>query len=300
MSGYDGTYHYLPVDEGAMTWGLYLTGAGHGVIHPGQHYPPDRHPGLYDFEWWRGRVLPEFQLILITNGRGLFESRPTGEVSVGPGSLICLFPDIWHRYRPDPETGWAEHWISFSGEIAHRLMEMQVIRPESAVQPVRSQRKLVQAFDELLGRIEGGAALNSILLSLHAMGLIGKAVELASTSRGEPVQPPASASGDDVARQALELIWTQSHRPLSVEQIAETVGMHRRTVERRFLAAQGHTLRDEINACRLSRAKRLLEETRLPVKVVSYLAGFPSAERMRVAFVNGFGQPPSEYRTTKS
>jgi transcriptional regulator GlxA family with amidase domain len=46
----------------------------------------------------------------------------------------------------------------------------------------------------------------------------------------------------------------------------------------------------------LSRAKRLLKETDLPVKNVARLAGFSSAERMRVLFVERVGMSPTEYR----
>jgi transcriptional regulator GlxA family with amidase domain len=53
---------------------------------------------------------------------------------------------------------------------------------------------------------------------------------------------------------------------------------------------------EEINACRLSRAKRLLKETDLPVKSVAHLAGFSSTERMRVLFVEREGVSPISYR----
>lgn len=52
----------------------------------------------------------------------------------------------------------------------------------------------------------------------------------------------------------------------------------------------------EITTCRLSRAKRLLGETQLPIKSVAYLAGFGSEERMRVAFVQTAKLSPSAYR----
>ena len=110
MACYDGFYHYLPVNDTAMRWGLYVTGAGYAVISVGQDYPPEGHPGLYDFQWSRGRVLPEFQILLISDGCGVFESEPTGEVSVESGSLLFLFPGVWHRYRPDKSSGWTERW----------------------------------------------------------------------------------------------------------------------------------------------------------------------------------------------
>jgi transcriptional regulator GlxA family with amidase domain len=83
---------------------------------------------------------------------------------------------------------------------------------------------------------------------------------------------------------------------LSVGDIARQLPVTRRTLDRRFVEATGHSVLEEINACRFSRAKRLLEETDEPVKTVAHLAGFSSTERMRVLFVEREGKSPSEYR----
>ena len=101
---------------------------------------------------------------------------------------------------------------------------------------------------------------------------------------------------DPIVQRALELIWTHSHYPMSVSDIARQLPVTRRTLDRRFVEATGHTVLDEINACRLSRAKRLLAETDLPVKTVARLAGFSSTERLRVTFVEREGTSPTVFR----
>jgi LacI family transcriptional regulator len=70
----------------------------------------------------------------------------------------------------------------------------------------------------------------------------------------------------------------------------------RRTLERRFRKARGHSIHDEIILCRLSRAKRLLTETHLAIKKVAFLSGFGSSEPMRCAFEKVIGKSPSEFR----
>lgn len=299
MAKRDGFYHYLPVDDSAMRWGIYVTGVGRGVIRAGEAYPPQGHPGLYHFEWQRGRTLPEFQLILISNGQGVFESEPTGEVPITPNSVVVLFPGVWHRYRPDPETGWTERWISFNGEIAHRLAEEGLVCSKGAVRPLAKPRAIEELFDHLIDSIHQQPTQNSILLSMHGMSLIASAIEGSADDLSSSNRRGITKSGgvsDPSVEGALDLIWTQSHRPLSVRQIAERLSVSRRTLERRFLAELGHSILEEINACRFSRAKRLLCETNLPVKNVAYLAGFASPERMRVSFLQREGLSPSDYR----
>ena len=63
-----------------------------------------------------------------------------------------------------------------------------------------------------------------------------------------------------------------------------------------MLPVQATSILDEINVCRLSRAKRLLSETNLIMKRVAYLSGFSSADRMRLAFLKYANLSPSQYR----
>ena len=93
-------------------------------IRPGEKYPLGGHPLLYQFEWSRGRTLPEFELILVTDGTGEFESEATGCVPIEGVALFIVFPGVWHRFRPSPAVGWTERWFSFNGELLDRLFNV--------------------------------------------------------------------------------------------------------------------------------------------------------------------------------
>lgn len=236
-------------------------------------------------------------------GQGVFDSKPTGKMPIESGTLIFLFPGVWHRYRPDPTTGWTERWLSFNGEITHRLMNLDLIHPEKALRPSTDLPRLVNCFDKLLERIHHKPMTNSILLSLHAMDLVAEAIE---QTLDTPQTSAAQCAGlmedvtDSLVMQTLDLIWTHSHRPLSVSQLAKRLPVSRRTLERRFAQERGHSILNEINACRLSRAKRFLGETDLSIKTVAYLAGFTGQEYMRVTFQNLLNCAPDHYRKKKN
>jgi AraC-like DNA-binding protein len=302
MSSPSDFHDYLPVNDDAMRWGIYITGIGRGTVDPMSPYPPARHPPLYGFRWQRGRTLPEFAVVLIDPGQGIFESESTGLVSVPSPSVMFLFPGLWHRYRPRREIGWIERWLCFNGELAHRLMEMGLLPRESPVRRVAAPTALVAAFDDLLDQVRHNPAGNSILLSLRALGYLGAVIEAATSDELPTALEPVrrNATRDAVAAKAMALIWTRGHRTISVEEIAKSVGVTRRTLERRFRKSVGHTIVEEIIRSRLNRAKRLLQETSMSVKVVSQLSGFQSPERMRVAFVRHEGLPPIRFRHRSS
>jgi AraC-like DNA-binding protein len=296
------SYHYLPVDDAAMSWGIYLTSIGRQTVPSGERYPIEEHPDLYYFRWEQGRTLPEFQAVLITQGQGVFESEPTGPIAVPENSVFLLFPGVRHRYRPLQEIGWTQRWIGLNGTFLHHTMNPRLVRPESPVLPVTNAPQIAKAYDALLDRVHANPSQNSVLFSFHALGMLAT---ILATATSEPAQnnlqpltalPPIS---DPVASQTMEFIWTRSHLAISVPQIAKALGLTRRTLERRFHAALGHSILDEIVACRLNRAKRLLLETDLPVKAVTHLSGFTSDERMRVVFLERLGVSPTNFREQK-
>lgn len=299
MSEAKSFFHYLPVNDAAIRWGTYLTGAGRTTIRAGQGYPPGGHPGLYDFQWARGRTLPEFALILVTEGQGTFESLDTECRVIEPGSVILVLPGKWHRYRPSATTGWTERWMTFNGEVAHRLVPSLGLPETCAIGTIRNPEHLLSRFDELLERIHFHPTQNSVLLSMHGMALLAEVLEysaLLPRQRPQSIVLDRDNIDDELVHRAREQVWTHSHRALSVAQIARELGVTRRTLERRFVAAVGTSVLADITACRLSRAKRLLEETDLPVKTIAGLAGFPSDEQMRVTFCKSVGLCPSKYR----
>ncbi len=301
MSSSNAFFHYLPVNEDTMARGMYVTGLGRATIRAGEQYPPSGHPVLYQFDWPRGRTLPEFQLVLLSNGAGEFESEATGSVKFEGSALLFLFPGVWHRYRPDPKVGWDERWISYNGELLHGLFDAARFEPRMAVATPHDPRGLAARWDQMLSAVKGHQVQNQAVLTFQALNMISQAVadqiEDAVQAGTRPRDESAQAKLEDpVVQRALELIWTHSHHPMSVSDIARQLPVTRRTLDRRFVEATGHSVLDEINACRLSRAKRLLSETDLPVKTVARLAGFSSTERLRVTFVEREGVSPSGFR----
>ena len=63
---------YLAVNPVDLKWGTAVNSAGFQEVRPGEAYPPGNHPSRYIFTVANGRVLQEYQLIYITEGRGKF------------------------------------------------------------------------------------------------------------------------------------------------------------------------------------------------------------------------------------
>ncbi len=65
---------------------------------------------------------------------------------------------------------------------------------------------------------------------------------------------PTFGVDDDIVQQALQIIWSPTRQAIGVYDIARKLPVTRRTLDRRFSAAMGRSVLEEINNCRLTRA----------------------------------------------
>lgn len=290
---------YLPIVKENLLWDLYITGIGFAKIPPSTPYPPPGHPETYDFQWKNGRVLPEYQVVYISEGSGIFESVQTGTVPVKAGDFILLFPSVWHRYKPNERTGWKEHWISWNGEYLYRLFRRGFINPENAVLTGNGSNQIVDIHNYLWNIAKNDASENSHQMAACAMQILTIALRSNKKNRSSPSGPQRHetiVSKDELVIKTIQLIWSHAHRDMNVNSLVEQLPVTRRTLERRFKKALGHSIGREITLCRIERAKHMLGETDLPIEHVALAVGFSGADRLAKVFRAYENRSPGQYR----
>lgn len=86
------------------------------------------------------------------------------------------------------------------------------------------------------------------------------------------------------------------HVSLSVETMAEHVGMSSRNFTRVFTRTTGHTPAKYVEELRLTRAREMLESGESNLDHVAACAGFGREERLRRAFARSLGVSPKQYQ----
>lgn len=84
---------------------------------------------------------------------------------------------------------------------------------------------------------------------------------------------------------------------LSVAAMADQAAMSERNFARLFREQAGRTPADYVAAVRLDAARRLLEETQLPVDTIAARCGLGSSAALRRLFMGRLGVTPQHYRT---
>jgi len=92
--------------------------------------------------------------------------------------------------------------------------------------------------------------------------------------------------------------WINSHLAddLSLPLLAHQVGMSERSFSRHYAEATGMTPSRAVERLRVEAARRLLSESRLPVKLICQRCGFGSEETMRRSFLRVMSVTPQDYR----
>ena len=82
----------------------------------------------------------------------------------------------------------------------------------------------------------------------------------------------------------------------TVEQLADALGMTTRHLRRLFARHAGATPIAVATTRRVQRAKRLIDETAMPMSAVAFAAGFASIRRFNAAFRAVYRRPPTAIR----
>ena len=82
----------------------------------------------------------------------------------------------------------------------------------------------------------------------------------------------------------------------TVQDLARLCGIGASHLQRSFKATTGGTIHSYVESVRLGRAKSLLMETDMPLKLVAEYLGFPSLSGFSTAFSRATGQTPSSFR----
>ena len=294
----DVDFRCVPDRPRDIEWGLHVCGAGRARLARGVVYPPPGFPDLYQFEWAKGRTLPEYQIVYLPDGEGEFESAETGRRTLAAGTAILLFPGVWHRYRPARAAAWEEYWVSFRGDQMDRLVRHGFFSPHRPLLSAGLHAAIVAPFQRLFTRLCDTPPGYSHLVAVDVLEILAATLALAGAGGTDGAEELGDRGmvRDRIVADALRMIWSESHTDLTAATLARRLGMSLRSLERRFREVIGGTVRDEIMQCRLGRARRLLADTELSVAEVVTAAGFSSADSFNRAVQRAEGMTPSELR----
>jgi AraC-like DNA-binding protein len=260
---------------------------------PYTSYPPSGHPKGYAFDWQHGRILDGFALVYISSGRGRFESKPNFSAVIEPGHVFLLFPGVWHRYTPAPETGWHEHWIGFDGEIARRWQHFKFISPKTPALKINTEDTVLATFSRVMQAIRANRpALQQILAGATAnlLGLFYSA---------QQVPPVAEMQSSNAIELAIAHIHKEPAQNLDMKALAQELGVSYSWFRSTFAAHTGLSPHQYLMEFRIVCARNLLTGTDLSIKEIAMQTGFEDEHYFSRLFRQKLNLTPSQWRSRR-
>lgn len=283
--------HYCPVGLIQRQFGIYVTGAGKEETKPGEPYPHAYHSSDYYFTWRKGRALTdwEHQILYIRSGEGEIEFERGKAIAIGAGSVIILHPNEWHRYRPNPKTGWSEAYIGVGGNFLERIFAKPFFSGPPTILHVQPDGKFDRDIVELVGEIQATSTEQPYSIALKTMQLV---VSLFT----EHPDKTGRTSYNVAIRRANLHIAHHLGEVVDFEDLARQCGMGYTLFRKRFREYNGMSPLEYQIALRIRRAMHLLESTELPIARIADETGFESHAYFSRLFHARVGTSPIQFR----
>ena len=282
-------FKYLPHNPEDAEWGVHLTVAGSACVEPGSAYPPDKHPKGYHFNWDNGRMLQEYQLNYITEGEGIMETKDD-RFAIKEGSIILLHPNTWHRYKPLVKTGWVEHCVGFSGEVARKMIQSSIFFSKESVLKIGFHDKILHLFNEIVEQVKNekpGFQQISAGLVVQILG------QIISIKRNKDFE---HGPMEQIIRKACLIIHDSPTKNINIEQLSDQLNVNYSLFRKSFKKYTGLSPLQYHTSLRMKQAEYLLTNTDMRVKEISYELGFCSEFYFSKLFKEKTNKTPGEYR----
>jgi AraC-like DNA-binding protein len=281
--------HYIPYSEEDERFGLVCTTAGKSEVAPHTPYPPQKneHPAVYRTVV-EGRVLPEFQIVYITKGKGIFQTE--GKMyAVQGGNIMLILPGMKHAYKPDYETGWHEYWAGFNGSHFQQLLDKGVLSKERTFFNIGLNDNLISTFNTIIEEIRA----QKPLFQLKACAGIFSILAEVSASERRKEQP---GYHQKITGYAKSLMEKNVLGAIDVPSIACQIGISASHLNEVFKKYTGMTPYQYFIQIKINKAESLLEDEDISVQYAAAKLGFEDPYYFSRLFKNKTGIAPSKWR----
>ena len=281
---------YLIANERDLQWGVTVNSVGFQHIEPDEVYPPRTHPTRYLFRTDKGRILDEYQLLYITQGKGKFRSAHYDEVNVSEGNMFLLFPGEWHSYHPDKNTGWDEYWIGFRGDSIDKKQEHKFFSKLRPGLNVGLQNELVNVYLRAIDIAqEQGMGFQQQLAGIVDY-LLAFAFVYDKSSSFEEIKVTK------LINKAKFIIVENIDTDISLEDIASRLNISYSWFRRVFKEYTGFSPLQYIQEIRIQKSKEFLTNSDMSNAEIAFKLGFDNSNYFCSVFKKKTKMTPMQYR----
>ena len=239
------------------------------------------------YQWGPG-IRDHYLIHYVIAGSGSLRAKQnTYELHAGDSFLI--YPGIETAYTADAKNPWEYAWVGFNGSDASIILkgtDFTPSRPVISHTPYGDEisHQLLHIYEVRGNKFENAVEMTGRLYTTLALYLKG--------ANHAPVQN----NYHTYVQKAIEYIAANYSYPITVEDIANYVGLSRSHLFRSFETVLQQSPKEYLTNLRIKQACYLLKHSNLSITAVSGSVGFESSLYFSKAFKKAKGVSPREYK----
>ena len=252
--------------------------------------PSAGHPDDYFFNIRRGRVLDNYQLVYISQGRGWYHETPEKRVEIKGGCMLTIPPYTWHSYYPDKKDGWQEYWIGFRGSHIDDRYNNGFFNRSKTIHKIGLREHVIDQYKEALEiAFKEKTGCQQVLASI-ANSILAYVIYYDSNDCS------ASNSGAEKIDRARSIMRENMLENITPEEVAERINMSYSWFRKTFKEYTNVSPAHYITQLKLQKAKLMLLNSQMSIKEIAFCLKYEDAAYFSAIFKKYVGCSPSEYK----
>ncbi|MDP1510575.1 AraC family transcriptional regulator [Paenibacillus sp. CMAA1739] len=236
------------------------------------------------------KAVPYFYFIFVLEGQAEFIYKEKS-YRVQKSDLFCFFPHLVHEYYTDQEHPLQKVWIAFEGPKSLALLERIGIDLSKPFIANAISEEILELISNLFSIVNDHSKEGSDLARLITLHQIFEEL-----SRNKSSVLRNFVCSDYWLQQGKDYIEMHYCERVTIEQIAEHVGVDRAHFSRKFHSTFLISPAKYLQTLKINEAKRLLEQTTYNLSIIAQSIGYTDISTFSKAFKKTAGIPPREYR----
>lgn len=239
------------------------------------------------YQWGPG-IRDHYLIHYIISGKGTYQVGGK-KYELSQGDCFLVYPNTEVIYQADAENPWEYAWVGFAGSDAAMILkatDFSTNHPILQKPPYGEdvKRQFLHIYDAHGNEFK------------HAVEMTGRLYTALAIFMHNAEDTSATNSANTYVQKSIEFISANYSYPITVEDIANYVGLSRSHLFRSFESILGVSPKEYLTDFRIKQACYLLEHSDLSITAIANSIGFDNSLYFSKTFHKIKGCPPKEYR----
>jgi AraC-like DNA-binding protein len=239
------------------------------------------------YQWGPG-IRDHYLIHYVISGKGSYQVN--GKIhQLSSGDCFLVYPNVEVIYQADAQNPWEYAWVGFTGSDAAMILQATDFSKEAPClfqvpygEDVR--RQILHIYDARGNGFE------------HAVEMTGRLYTMLAIFMHGAQKVTSQNTANSYVQKGIEYITSNYSYPITVENIAEYVGLSRSHLFRSFENVLGVSPKEYLTDFRIKQSCYLLKNSDLSVTAIANSVGFDNSLYFSKTFHKKKGMPPKEYR----